>query len=121
ADFVLMAVKMYDFEAAIPAARAALAPDGRAATIQNGLDAPYDLAQVVGADRVIIGTAAIEATVLEPGVIGHLVPQHQVTLAELKGGPTPRLTQLVEDWRAAEIHLSTRPDGYAALWTKAAM
>src|SRR5437867_6761727 len=40
ADFVLMAVKMYDFEAALTAAQAALAPDGRAATIQNGLDAP---------------------------------------------------------------------------------
>src|SRR5690242_3873221 len=121
ADLALLAVKMYDFEAGARAVAAALAPNGLALTIQNGLDAPYLLAAQLGAGRVLAGTAAIEATVLEPGVVGHLVPLHQLTLSELEGGPTPRLGALHEQLRAADINASIQPRAFDALWTKAVM
>jgi 2-dehydropantoate 2-reductase len=118
-DLVIVAVKMYDFAAAAQGAKAALAAEGVALTIQNGLDAPQELAKVVGRDRVLAGTISIEATLLEPGVAGHLAPHHTTTIAELEGGPTPRVEALVAAMQAAGITVSTAEDGMAALWQKA--
>ena len=121
ADLALLAVKMYDFEAGAQAVATALAPDGLALTIQNGLDAPYLLATQIGAGRVLAGTAAIEAAVLEPGVVGHLVPLHQLTVSELEGDPMPRLEELLAQLRAADVNASIQPSAFDALWTKAVM
>jgi 2-dehydropantoate 2-reductase len=118
-DLVLVAVKMYDFAVAAEAAKAAISPDGRALTIQNGLDAPRELAKLIPPSQVLAGTASIEAAILRPGVIGHLVPMHSVTVSELEGPPTPRLEQLAAELKAAGVHASVVPDGMAALWQKA--
>jgi 2-dehydropantoate 2-reductase len=119
-DLVVVGVKLYDFAAAAQATAVALAPDGVAVTIQNGLDAPFDLAAVVGQQQVLIGTAAIEATLQEPGVVGHLFPTHAVTLSELHGPPTGRVERLADELKAAGINVTVVPDGYQALWDKAA-
>jgi 2-dehydropantoate 2-reductase len=118
-DLVIVAVKMYDFAAAAQAAAAVLAPDGCAMTIQNGLEAPGELAKVVGANRVVTGTVSIEAAILEPGVAGHLVSTHSITLSEHAGEPTPRLEQLAAELKAAGLRVSVVADGMAALWQKA--
>ena len=120
ADVVIVAVKMYDFSSAALAAGVVLKPGGLAVTIQNGLDAPNDLARVVGRERVVVGTASIESTILEPGVVGHLVPIHRMTLAELKGAPTARLEAVTAMLQAAKINVSIAPNGNQALWDKAA-
>jgi len=117
-ELALLGVKMYDFAAATQAASRVLAPSGRAITIQNGLDAPDELAAAIGPSRVIAGTAAIEATILEPGVIGHLIPVHQLRLAALEGPPTEPLNQLAGLFREAGITAATAPDGRQALWEK---
>ncbi len=119
AELVIIGVKMYDFEAAAQAAGRVLADNGAALTIQNGLEAPDELAAVVGRERVLIGTASIEATILEPGVVGHLVPIHSLTISEFEGAPTARLHALDETLRKAEINVSVVPDGRQALWNKA--
>ena len=119
-ELVVVGVKMYDFGAAAQATAGVLAADGVAVTIQNGLDAPYDLAAVVGQERVLIGTAVIEATLLEPGVVGHLMPTHILTLSELVGPPTPRVERLADEFKNVGINVSVVPNGYQALWDKAA-
>jgi 2-dehydropantoate 2-reductase len=119
AELVIIAVKMYDFKQAAEAAAVMVAAGGSAMTIQNGLDAPDELAGVVGSNRVLIGTASIEATILEPGVIGHLVPIHSLTLSEYQGPPTSKLESIVELLKRAEVNVSILPDGRQALWDKA--
>ncbi|MBV8718350.1 MAG: 2-dehydropantoate 2-reductase, partial [Chloroflexi bacterium] len=120
-DLVVVAVKMYDFPAAARATAAAITPEGLAVTVQNGLDAPYDLAKVIGREHVLTGTAGIEATVLEPGVIGHLVALHVLTLCEFEGPPTPRLAALADTLKGAGINVSVGDSGFHALWNKAAL
>jgi 2-dehydropantoate 2-reductase len=119
ADLVLFAVKTYDLDAAANAARQTLADDGRLLTFQNGIDAPDRVAEIVGADRVLIGTTGLETTILEPGVIGQLSPMHYVSVAALHGPPTPRVNAVVETLRGAEINASAVEDGHRALWEKA--
>ena len=119
ADLVLFAVKTYDLDEAVIAARRMLGADGNVITFQNGLEAPDQVAAVLGEDRVLIGTTGLEVTIVEPGVVGHLADWHFVTVSTLNGPPTPRVEQTTETLRAAGINASVAPDGHRALWEKA--
>jgi 2-dehydropantoate 2-reductase len=118
-DLVLFAVKTYDLDDAARAAKQTMGPAACLLTFQNGVDAPDRVAEVVGDDRVLIGTTGLETTILEPGLIGHLSPTHYVTVGALHGPPTPRVDHVVETLRAAQINASEVPDGHRALWEKA--
>jgi 2-dehydropantoate 2-reductase len=118
-DLVLFAVKTYDLDEGARAAQQILAPDACLLTFQNGVDAPDRVAEVLGQDRVLIGTTGLETTILEPGVIGHLSPTHYVTVGALHGPPSPRVGHVVETLRGAQINASEVPDGHRALWEKA--
>ncbi|HEX8968390.1 MAG TPA: 2-dehydropantoate 2-reductase, partial [Chloroflexota bacterium] len=119
ADLVLFTVKTYDLDQAAQVAAQVLAPGGCLLTFQNGLEAPDQVAAIVGKQRVLIGTSGLETTILEPGVIGHLSTWHFVTVSEMDGPPTPRVEAVVEAMRAAGINASVAADGRRALWEKA--
>lgn len=119
AELVLFAVKTFDLEQAASAAAALLAPTGCVVPFQNGVDAPDRLANLLGPERVLIGTTGLETTILEPGVIGHLSAGHYVFVGALHGPPTPVVTHVVETLRAAEINATQVDDGHRALWEKA--
>jgi 2-dehydropantoate 2-reductase len=119
ADLVLFTVKTYDLDEAAVAARQVLAPEASLLTFQNGLDAPDQVAAVVGKKHVLIGTTGLETTIVEPGVIGHLSPWHFVTVSAFDGPPTARVEQVAELLQSADINTSVAPDGRAALWQKA--
>jgi 2-dehydropantoate 2-reductase len=119
ADLVLFAVKTYDLQPAALVARLLLGPDASLLTFQNGLDAPDQVAAVVGEQHVLIGTTGLETTIVEPGVIGHLTPGHYVSVSALTGPPTPSAEQTAEALRRAGINVSVAPDGHRALWEKA--
>jgi 2-dehydropantoate 2-reductase len=121
ADLVLFAVKTYDLDSAIAAARQVLAPDASLITFQNGVDAPDQVAAEVGAEHVLIGTTRLETTIVEPGVIGHLSPGHTVTVSALHGLPTAQVEGVAEALRGAGINVTIEPDGHLALWEKAAI
>jgi 2-dehydropantoate 2-reductase len=119
AELVLFAVKTYDLDSAAQAARQVLAADGCLVTFQNGLDAPDRLAEIVGGERVLIGTTGLETTILEPGVIGHLSAAHYVSVAALHGPPTEQVRAVVATLRGAGINAAEAADGHRALWDKA--
>ena len=119
ADLVLFAVKTFDLEQAATPARELLAPDGSLLTFQNGVDAPDRLAEVIPAERVLIGTTGLETTILDPGVIGQLSTSHYVFVGALHGPPTPRVQTLVRTLQAAGINATEAADGHRALWEKA--
>jgi 2-dehydropantoate 2-reductase len=118
-DLVLFAVKTYDLPDAAQQAKHVLAPQASLLTFQNGLDAPDELATIVGAEHVLIGTTRLETTIIEPGVIGHLTPGHLVTVSAFSGPPTPRTELIAETFRAAGVRTNVEPDGHRALWEKA--
>jgi 2-dehydropantoate 2-reductase len=118
-DLLLFTVKTYDLERAARSAADVLAPDGSILTFQNGVDAPDRVAAIVGSEHVLIGTTALETTVVSPGVIGHLTPGHMITIASFEGPPTGRVEQVVALLKDAGMNASVAPDGHRALWEKA--
>ena len=68
-DLVLFTVKMYHNAPAIDAVRALTGPETVVLTLQNGIDNGDQLARVLGASPVMIGSAYMEGRVKEPGVV----------------------------------------------------
>jgi 2-dehydropantoate 2-reductase len=96
ADVVLFAVKLWDTEAAAERIRPLVAAGGAVIPFQNGVESVGRIGAVVGADRVLGGTAYIAATIGEPGVI-----VHTGTMARLRFGATRPGQQAVVDAFAA--------------------
>ncbi len=119
ADLVLFAVKTYDLAQAAHAAKPLLGPHASLLTFQNGLDAPDQVAAIVGQQHVLIGTTGLETTIVEPGVIGHLTPGHYVSVSALSGPPTPAAEQAATALSEAGIKTTLAMDGHLALWQKA--
>jgi 2-dehydropantoate 2-reductase len=119
ADLALFAVKTYDLPQAAQAVRTLLADGSMVLTLQNGVEAPDRVAEIVGAEHVLIGTSALETYVAEPGVVAHTSAFHMVTVSELNGPPTPRLQQVYEVLKDAGINVQIVEDGRRALWQKA--
>lgn len=70
-DLVLFCVKSWDVDSAAEQARPLVGSGTLILPIQNGIDAPDRLAAVFGPEHVLGGTAQIETTIVEPGVIRH--------------------------------------------------
>jgi 2-dehydropantoate 2-reductase len=119
AELVLLTVKTYDLDEAVVAAQQMLSGEGAVMTFQNGLEAPGQVAARVGEQHVLVGTTGLEATILEPGVVGHLADWHYVTVSALNGPPSARVEHIAQTLRAAGINASVVPDGHRALWEKA--
>ncbi len=72
ADVVIVAVKLYDVEAAAAAIVPIVGPQTRVVTFQNGIDSVDVLSRFVPRSQVIGGAAYISTYVARPGVIVHL-------------------------------------------------
>lgn len=64
---LIVLTKAFDAAGAVEAAAPALAPDGVAVSLQNGLGLDAALAGAVGAERALVGTTTVGATRQEPG------------------------------------------------------
>ncbi|OVE80037.1 hypothetical protein BVY02_01560 [bacterium J17] len=85
ADIALSCVKLYDAEAAAQICKSMLKTDGIAVSLQNGIDGPAFLSEVLGADRSVAGSVIISAFVESPACIKH-VGSNQVFHIEKRSG-----------------------------------
>ena len=118
-DVVLVGVKTWQ----LPEAAAAIQrmPVGNAIVVplQNGLEAPTDLAAVLGAGRVAGGLCRIVAKAIGPGHIDHFWAQPSVAFGELEPLPNPgRLEQLRDAFVSAGVRCEMRRDIVTAMWEK---
>ena len=117
-DFAIVAVKLYDTEAAAESCRALIGPNTSVVSLQNGVTAADTLAAAVGAERVLGGIAYIMATIDAPGLIVHTGPMARLVLGEFGGGASARVSALAAAIRRAGVTVEESPDISAAIWTK---
>ena len=86
-------------------------------TLQNGLGGEELLAEALGAERIIGGSAFLCSNRGEPGVVHHL-DQCSVRLAEFRDGLTERLTALAQLFSAAGIPCEACADLTRIRWEK---
>lgn len=96
--------------------------EGAVLTLQNGLGSEDEIADIVGAEKVVGGLCFLCSNKIEPGRIRHL-DYGLITIGEYRkdgqpGGISPRLDQLGADLKSAGIPIRLVEDLNLARWKK---
>jgi len=117
-DVVLVAVKAWQVPEAAQAIGPMIGPETFVVPLQNGLEAPAQVAAVLGAEHVLGGSCVISSLITAPGAIRHVGLEPSVTFGELDGRPSPRADRLREALLRAEVGALIPADIQAAIWEK---
>lgn len=117
-DVVLLCVKAPQLPAAIDTLGPLLGGDTAVVTVQNGVEAPEQVAAEIGNRQVLPGTIRVVATMDVPGHVSHVGGPAALTVAEWDNSASDRVARLREIMRDAALETPTPRDIWAALWTK---
>lgn len=121
ADVVVLTVKTYDNDSAIPLIRPLLGPDTTVLTLQNGVDSAEQVAAAIGERATIAGATYIATAIDAPGVIRQTGTHRRIVFGErfhAPAEPTPRVREIERIFKAADIHAEAVADVREALWEK---
>ena len=117
-DAVLFAVKAWQ----IPDAARQVAPivgtDTVVVPLENGMEAPEQLAAILGREHVLGGLCGIVAYIVEPGHIRHAGVEPFVMFGELDRRDSERVERLREAFLAAGVKCDPTQDVNHAMWSK---
>ena len=117
-DLVIIAVKLWDTDAAIATAKKLLKADTAVVSLQNGIEAIDRLVAAFGKQRVLGGVCHIAAVISGPGIILHTGPMAKLTLGELDGSTSARLEALSAAAKDAKIDFVASTEIEKAIWHK---
>lgn len=120
-DAVLLAVKTWQLPPVLEKLPALLGPDTAVITVQNGVEAPEQVAAAVGRGAVLPGIAKIFAQIEGPGRVVHLGGPASLAFDEWSptpGAPSERVTRLREAVTASGAASPVPDDIWAELWSK---
>ena len=120
-QLVLVAVKTYDNQTALPLLTPMLAADTTVLTVQNGVDSVGDVAAVAGEERTLGGTTYIATALEAPGLIVQTGTHRRIVFGEAFGH-LPRVSDRVnaihEAFGGADIQSFPVGDGRVPIWEK---
>jgi 2-dehydropantoate 2-reductase len=117
-DVVLVAVKAWQVPEAAQAIRPMVGAETCVVPLQNGLEAPEQLAAVLGPQHVLGGSCVISSTITAPGCIRHIGLEPSVSFGALDHRPSPRAERLRQAFERAEVTAVIHPDIQVAIWEK---
>ncbi len=117
-DLLLFCVKSFDTVDAAQLITPMVEDETMILTIQNGIDNIEKLVERFGEDRVLGGTAFIEASIASPGVVVHTGKPGRLAFGELSGERTPRVEKVAETFAAAKVEAEVSPNIVQVLWSK---
>jgi 2-dehydropantoate 2-reductase len=120
-DAVLFAVKTYDLERAAARLAPLVAGDTIVLTLQNGVDAPEQVARAVGERHVIGGATYIGTALVAPGLIEQTGTHRRIVFGEVfrpGAEPSQRVARLARLLSAADIQAEPVADARVPLWEK---
>jgi 2-dehydropantoate 2-reductase len=117
-DVVLVGVKAWQVPEAAQAMRSLIGSETYVVPLQNGVEAPSQLAEVLGAQHVLGGLAKIISVKVGPGCIHHAGAEPYVAFGELDGRPSERVERLRQALEGAGVTVEIPLDIRVALWDK---
>jgi 2-dehydropantoate 2-reductase len=117
-DMVLVGVKAWQVPEVAQAMRPLVGPETFVVPLQNGVEAPSQLAAVLGAGHVLGGLCRIVSLVVEPGHVRHAGLEPYVAFGELDNRPSQRAQRLREAFARAGVAAEISPDIQVAMWEK---
>ncbi len=117
-DLVVVAVKLWDTEAAARTIRPMLGASTVVMSLQNGIEKDEAVAGVVGRERVLGGVTYVLANLAEPGLVVHSGNLQRVRVGELDGGRSARVDAVVAAFVDGGIDAAASADIRRATWEK---
>lgn len=118
-DYIFCCVKSWQVLSAAKAMQPMMNEQTLVIPLQNGVDAPDQLSQVLPAEQVLGGLCAIIAFVNAPGHIKHSGANPLIRFGHLDGHPDPRVNALSEVLnRCSGVKSSIPDDVLVAMWQK---
>jgi 2-dehydropantoate 2-reductase len=117
-DVVLVGVKAWQVPEVAQAMRLLVGPETFVVPLQNGVEAPSQLAAVLGAEHVLGGLCRIVSLVVEPGHIRHAGLEPYVAFGELDNRPSQRAQRLRQAFARAGVAAEIPADIQVAMWEK---
>jgi 2-dehydropantoate 2-reductase len=118
-DVVLVCVKAWQVSETARTLGPLLAPRTFVVPLENGVEAASELAEVVGADRVLGGLCKIVSAIVGPGHVRHSGVAPRVEFGERDGRPSERVDALRQAFaRAQGLSVVVPEDVEAATWEK---
>lgn len=117
-DVILVGVKSWQVTDAARAMRPMVGPETFVIPLQNGVEAPPQLAAEIGAEHVLGGLCGTISWVIRPGHIRSLGETHFIKFGELDRRPSKRAERLRQAFERAGVRVDTPEDIHVALWEK---
>lgn len=123
-DCVLVGVKAWQVSKAAVTMKPMVGEQTVVLPLQNGVDAPKELAAVLGVEHVLGGLCKISAQVIAPGHIRHVGMEPTIAFGEIaewgsaSAFMVARVERLREVFTRAGVRAETPPDIQAAMWEK---
>ena len=119
ADVILVSVKAWQVPEAAQAMRPMIGPETVVVPLLNGVEAPAQLADALGAEHVIGGLCGIISFVAGPGHINHAGADPFINFGELDNNKSERVVSLRRAFeKATGITVKIPPDIQVAIWRK---
>jgi 2-dehydropantoate 2-reductase len=118
ADFVLVAVKLWDTAAAIEQIKPIVGPNTAVISFQNGVLKDRYLREAFDAPRVMGGVGYVATAIDRPGVICQTGPMQRLLLGELDGALSDRGKRLLDACLKGGIAAELSPDIQREIWQK---
>jgi 2-dehydropantoate 2-reductase len=117
-DAVLVCVKMWQVPNAAKAIMPLLRPDTFVVPLENGVEAPSQLAEILGREHILGGLCRIASRIGAPGRIQHTGINPYIAFGELDNRPSSRTHNLLQSFTKAGISAEIPPDINVAIWQK---
>ena len=92
-ELVLLCVKTYDLIEAANQIQPIIGPETIVLTVQNGVEAPSIVGEIIGAKHVVAGVSIINSHLISPGMVHH-VGGKSLSFGESSGVLSPRVMNL---------------------------
>ena len=119
ADMILVGVKAWQVPGVARALKSVVGPETFILPLQNGVEAPFQLAAELGEKNVLGGLCRLIAMNAGPGHIRHVGMEPSIAFGELDNRASERVQQLYRVFeRAQGLTVEVSPDIPAAMWQK---
>lgn len=117
-DAVLVGVKAWQVPEAAQAIRPMVGPQTFVVPLQNGVEAPAQLAVVLGTHHVLGGLCSIISFIAGPAHVRHAGAEPSIAFGELDNRPSERAERLHRAFARANVKVEIPPDIQVAMWEK---
>jgi 2-dehydropantoate 2-reductase len=117
-DSVIIGVKTWQVTEAARAIQPMVGPETFVVPLQNGVEAPSQLAEVLGPEHVLGGLCGTMSWIAGPGHIRSIGEAHFIKFGEMDMRPSERAEQLRQVFERAGVKVEVPPDINVSLWEK---